>query len=89
MPEIFCYFFVPGSQSQDGPVVLCGAPQGRVHVLNLPTLDEKLHFKYHERDVRAIHNIGGTPSFFATAAMDGKRLNIEVRGQVLHNTYSS
>lgn len=63
---------ISGSQSQDGPVVVCGDPHGYCHILDLPTLEERIQFKYHDRDVRAVHNIGGAPSFFATGSMDGE-----------------
>lgn len=61
-----------GSVSNTGPVLICGSPNGVLTVLTLPTLEDIVSSRIQDTDVRAIHNIGGTPSYFATASMSGK-----------------
>lgn len=61
-----------GSSSDQGPVLVCGRSQGFISVLSLPELRERAVFKHgHEQDVRAVHNIGGDPSYFSTGGFDG------------------
>lgn len=65
-----------GSSSEEGPVLICGRSHGIISIFTLPSLCERSVVKYgHDHDVRAVHNIGGTPSYFSTGGFDGMPLS--------------